>query len=72
LRARRPPLCIVFGPLISKFSREPLANHPLEEDALSGQPLASLIVALVLCSSFTAHGQTTLPDGAGKEILQSA
>jgi virginiamycin B lyase len=39
---------------------------------LSAQPLAFLFAALLLCGSLDAHGQTTLPDGAGKEILQSA
>ena len=39
---------------------------------MSAQPLASLFVALLLCGSLAAHGQTTLPEGAGKEILQSA
>ena len=39
---------------------------------MSAKPLASLFVALLLCGSLAAHGQTTLPAGAGKEILQSA
>lgn len=39
---------------------------------MSAQPLASLFAALLLCGSLDANAQTTLPDGAGKEILQSA
>ena len=39
---------------------------------MSAQPLRSFFVALLLCCSVATHGQTTLPEGAGKEILQSA
>ncbi len=39
---------------------------------MSAQPLASLLIALHICLSSAAHGQATLPEGAGKEILQSA
>ena len=38
---------------------------------MAPQPLRSFFVALLLCGWLTAHGQTTLPEGAGKEILQS-
>ncbi len=39
---------------------------------MSARPLRSLFVALLLCGSPAANGETLLPKGAGKTILQNA
>ena len=39
---------------------------------MSAPLLRIFFVALLLCGSLAAHGQTKLPEGAGKEILHSA